>query len=192
MRPAKITEHKLYDRISGVFRKKGYDGATYAELMRATGLVKASLYHRFPGGKEDMVEAVLSAADKRFSEYVLAPAFTPGPVLERTRQVARNLGKFYSSGESWCLLDTLTLTDNPAVLRHARRSMEMWIDTFARLSIEAGTAPESARRRARAAVAAIQGALVVSRVTGDRHTFLRTLGRLPRLLGVAIAARERA
>ena len=51
MRPSKISDEKVFQGLSDVFRRKGYDGASYSDLMKATGLVKASLYHRFPGGK---------------------------------------------------------------------------------------------------------------------------------------------
>jgi len=55
MRPSKMSDEKVFEGLSDVFRRKGYDGASYSDLMKATGLVKASLYHRFPGGKADMV-----------------------------------------------------------------------------------------------------------------------------------------
>src|SRR5216684_4651807 len=108
MRREKLTRTKVFDRLIGVFRQKGYDGASYGDLMKATGLVKASLYHRFPRGKEEMVDAVLSEVDRRFHEYVLAPAFAKGAPRQRARRVAKRLEEFYSGGKQWCLLDTLT------------------------------------------------------------------------------------
>jgi TetR/AcrR family transcriptional regulator, lmrAB and yxaGH operons repressor len=182
MRPAKISNNKLYRELADVFRRKGYDGASYADLMKATGLVKASLYHRFPGGKEEMVDAILSEVDREFSEYVVKPTFESGPPLERARKMARRLREFYHSGQQWCLLDTLTLADSPSTRQHARRSMEYWIDAFARVGRDAGLSSAIAKRRAEAAVAGIEGALVVSRVLGDRGPFLRSLASLPKRL----------
>jgi len=109
MRPAKVTDEQLYEDLAGVFRRKGYDGTSYSDIMAATGLVKASLYHRFPGGKEQMVNAVLNRVDKEFVDYVLAPAFAEGNVQERAEQAAERLAEFYAGGKRWCLLDTLTL-----------------------------------------------------------------------------------
>ena len=37
MRPAKISDQKLFQELSDVFRRKGYDGASYSDLMKATG-----------------------------------------------------------------------------------------------------------------------------------------------------------
>jgi AcrR family transcriptional regulator len=179
MRPAKVGERQLLRRLVEVFRQYGYEGTSYAQLMAATGLVKASLYHRFPGGKEEIVDAILSEADKEFMDYVLKPAREPGPPERRARQMARRLGEFYHSGKRWCLLDTLTIASDTKTLAHAKRSMEFWIDSFARVAREAGLSGALARRRAEEAVAAIEGSLIVSRVTKSHQQFLRALRSLP-------------
>ena len=184
MRPAKISDERLFQGLSDVFRRKGYDGASYSDLMKATGLVKASLYHRFPGGKAEMVDAILSTVDRHFAEYVLKPASEEGRPRDRARKIGRRLREFYDSGRRWCLLDTLTLADSPSTRAHARRSMEFWIDAFARLSRDAGLSPAIARKRAQEAVVAIEGGLVVSRVLNNPRPFLRSLANLPKQLTV--------
>ncbi|WP_315889750.1 TetR/AcrR family transcriptional regulator [Kovacikia minuta] len=47
--------------LLNLFRQFGYDGVTLSKISQATGLGKASLYHHFPGGKDEMVETVLIA-----------------------------------------------------------------------------------------------------------------------------------
>jgi AcrR family transcriptional regulator len=185
MRPTKIGGREVLRRLTAVFRARGYEGTTYGELMAATGLVKASLYHRFPGGKEETADAVLAEADRMFQEYVLRPAHEAGPPAQRARQVARRLGEYYGAGSRWCLLETLTLSRNRKTLRHARRSMQFWIESLGRLAREAGLARGLARRRAEDAVAAIEGALILSRVLKNRRPFHRALATLPgRLTGL--------
>lgn len=182
MRPAKVSDEEMYRELAEVFRRKGYDGASYSDLREATGLVKASLYHRFPGGKEDMVDAILSKVDREFAERVLKPAWEAGPPAERARQIARRMREFYEDGKKGCLLDTLTLADSPAVMRHAQRSMDYWAESFARLAREAGLPPSVARCRAEEAIAAIEGGLIVARVSRNRRAFLSTLANLPKHL----------
>lgn len=179
MRPLKIREDRLLARLADLFRKKGYDGTSYADVMNATGLVKASLYYRFPGGKADMVNALLSQVDREFSDYVLGPAFEPGPPLPRAKKIARRIRAFYQSGTRWCLLDTLTLAGNRMTLTLAGRSMQSWLNAFALLSRQAGLPRSAAARRAEEAVAAIEGALILSRVLRNPRPFLRTLSHLP-------------
>jgi len=182
MRPAKVSDKELFTRLTEVFRRKGYDGASYAELMKATGLVKASLYHRFPDGKEEMVGAVQSQVDRHFAEYVLAPAVEEGCPKERARRIARRLREFYDSGKAWCLLDTLTIAESRTTLAHARKSMEFWVERFVKVGRDAGLSAGVARKRAEEAVAAIEGSLVVARVLKNRRPFLRVLAGLPKRL----------
>ena len=184
MRPAKISDERLFQGLSDVFRRKGYDGASYSDVMKATGLVKASLYHRFPGGKAEMVDAILSTVDRHFAEFVLKPASEEGRTRDRARKIARRLREFYDSGRRWCLLDTLTLADSPSTRAHARRSMEFWIDAFARLGRDAGLSPAIARKRAQEAVVAIEGGLVASRVLNNPRPFLCSLANVPNQLTV--------
>ncbi len=54
----KVTEEELLDRLTSVFRTHGFEGASLSLISKATGLQRASLYHRFPGGKEEMAKAV--------------------------------------------------------------------------------------------------------------------------------------
>src|SRR5947209_5229638 len=68
MPPSSLTREEVIDRLMDVFRRLAYDGASLAEFSKATGLGKSSLYHYFPGGKEDMGRAVLGRATKWLEE----------------------------------------------------------------------------------------------------------------------------
>ena len=63
MPAAQASRDEVVDRLLTAFRRKGYDGASLADLSAATGLGRSSLYHYFPGGKEEMARAVLDRAD---------------------------------------------------------------------------------------------------------------------------------
>ena len=45
------TREAVVERLMAVIRREGYDGASLAQLSKATGLGKGSLYHHFPSGK---------------------------------------------------------------------------------------------------------------------------------------------
>jgi len=173
----------LLKTLTELFRENGYDGASLSRIMEATGLVKASLYHRFAGGKEEMAEAVLDRTSQTFAGDLLAPLSAPGEPSERLAQTAARLKKFYRSGGLPCLLDTLTLnSNNQGIRRRARGALQYWIDTFAAFARECGHPPATARRRAEDAIAALEGGLVLARVSGNRQPFLRALESLPERL----------
>ena len=58
--------------LAEVFRGHGYEGASLAIISNATGLGKGSLYHFFPGGKAEMVSAVLAEIDRWFEDKIFA------------------------------------------------------------------------------------------------------------------------
>jgi len=179
----KIDDTQLLDRISDVFRRYGYEGASLSRLTEATGLQRASLYHRFPDGKEEMAEAALSSVDAHFADDILAPLFEPGEPGSRVRRMATRLKAFHDEGRKACVLDTMSLGDRDDPPRaHVQQSFEAWIAAMTKIAREAGFTPAMAKRRAEESLVQIQGALVFSRATGDRKPFERVIHALPDLL----------
>ena len=50
----------LIRSLLNIFREYGYEGASLSKISERTGLGKASLYHHFPNGKQQMAQEVLS------------------------------------------------------------------------------------------------------------------------------------
>jgi TetR/AcrR family transcriptional regulator, lmrAB and yxaGH operons repressor len=179
----KIRDEDLLERLTRVFQDHGFEGASLSRISAATGLEKASLYHRFPGGKDQMAEAVLAHVGRWFLENLLAPLRETGPVAARIRETGRRIQTFYEDGQRSCLLDTLSLRDgSPALHDAVGRTYAAWRDSFAAAAREAGLAAALARRRAEEAIMGIHGALVLARATGDTKQFARAIARLPELL----------
>lgn len=179
----KIRDDDLIDRLADVFRQHGFEGASLSLLSRASGLRRASLYHRFPGGKEEMAMAVLARANQRFGERVLSVLAGPEEPRDRLERMAGEIADFYSGGRKSCLLDALSFQHGASDVRKGVESaFGRWIEALADLSREAGVGPSAARLRAEDAVIRIQGALVLSRASGCNEAFLRTLQELPRSL----------
>ena len=181
--PPLVSEEELLERLTGVFRRHGYDGASLSVIAAATGLQRSSLYHRFPGGKEQMAAEVARGLGGHFGSQVLAPLGGDEPIEDRLAAVAQALLRFYDGGGAGCLLDVLTLgSPGPATTEALAEAAHAWIAAFAAAARQAGSAPADARRRAEDAVAAIEGGLVLARVTGDRKAFHRAVQRLGPLL----------
>ena len=54
--------------LAEIFREHGFEGASLSIIGEKTGLGKGSLYHFFPGGKEEMAASVLHEIDTWFRE----------------------------------------------------------------------------------------------------------------------------
>src|SRR5690348_12949678 len=92
-----------------LFRQHGYDGATLAKISEATGLGKASLYHHFPGGKDEMVETVLDYLERWMEQNILQLLNSPGDAASRLRQMGDRLSQVYEGGKQPCLSAILLL-----------------------------------------------------------------------------------
>jgi AcrR family transcriptional regulator len=183
MAHSRVDDAALAEKAFELFRQQGYEGTSLNDLASATGLEKASLYYRFPGGKRDIALTAATHVGQWFESAIFAPLASSGPPVNRVKAVARKLGAFYGDGSKPCMLDTLSLRGGPPELAAALAdAYNAWLEAFAAVARESGMSRRLAEDRARQALIQIEGSLVISRVTGNRKVFLDTLSSLPDLL----------
>ena len=174
----------VIEKIADVFRAHGYEGATLTRISEATGLKRGSLYHHFPGGKEDMARAVMEMLGERVRAELLSPlSQADAPPRERLQQWADAVVRFYSGGKKNCMLGAMVLSGGDAPLKmELRLGVTGWINAIAQVLQDAGATKAEARKRARHSVERIQGSLIVARALGDSGTFAREVRDLPNIL----------
>lgn len=168
-----IGDDELLKQLTATFREVGYEAASLSLLADAAGLKKASLYHRFPGGKEEMAQAVLQSAAESLDAQVVQVLEGEGPPADRVSQALEALRRFYAGGKQACLLNML------AAGHISRNAFTPMITTifdrltrgFARVARDAGQDEAQSRMAARRAVMLLQGSLVMARGTGDPSPF---------------------
>jgi AcrR family transcriptional regulator len=171
-------------RLTEVFRSVGYEGASLAMLSSATGLKRASLYHRFPGGKQQMAEEVLLASLNYFDQAILRPLNQPGLASDRLQEVIVALDTFYAGGKSACLLNLFAVPpeEKGPFTQKIHDAFSALLQSFAKLAEDAGLPKGAARERAEETIMLIEGALIMTRGLRDHAPFGRMLKRLPRYL----------
>ncbi len=178
-----MPKEEIITKLIPVFRHYGYEGATVSRLSEATGLKKASLYHHFQGGKEQMAQAVLEYIGHWIEETVFAPLHSDLPQQERIKAMSEGLDKFYQSGLDPCVLSVMSVGEADNIFhQHLEQSLKKWLDTLAEIVEETGVKPVQARQRAEDAIMLIQGALVLVRVTKNTQPFKRVISKLPQIL----------
>lgn len=185
MAPRLVSDEQLMEGLTDLFRERGFEASSLEDIATATGLRRSSLYHRFPGGKQQMATEVVGQVRAGLTDTVLAPLSGPGSLRDRVSAVGRLLERFYEGGAKNCLLESFSLGDpGPDASALLRDSADAWIEAFADVAHQSGARRPEARARAQDALASIEGALVVARVTGDTTSFARAIRRLPDVLGV--------
>jgi len=161
--------------LAEVFRQHGYEGASLSLIGAATGLGKGSLYNFFPGGKEEMAEAVLAEIEAWFEERVFAPLREGGDVTAMFAAVEA----YFRSGRRVCLVGALALADSrDRFAARVRRYFAEWVDALAAALAARGREPAAAREAAEDIVAGVQGALVLARALDEPAAFGRAVARL--------------
>ena len=183
MPAALLSRDEVVERLMQVVRRHGYDGASLAELSKATGLGKSSLYHYFPEGKDDMVRAVLDHLEQQLRAMVFEPLREPGPARRRVEEMVKTLDTYYCGGSEACVLGNLVLGTSRTRFRVKLRAIfDEWIEAIAVALVDGGLPRSVARHRAEDAVIQIEGALILAGGMNDTGFFARALKRLPTAL----------
>lgn len=184
----------LTDRASAIpalaeaFREHGFEGATLATLSKATGLGKGSLYNFFPGGKEEMMAAVLENIDGWFAKAIFAPLEQALDPLTAIKAMFDDVTAYFRSGRRVCVVGSLGLNSaGDAFAVKVKGYFARWIAALAHC-LEAGRVPPAlAAALAEETVSGIQGAIVLARALDDEASFLRIVQRLRSSLHDAIS-----
>ncbi|MDD5169804.1 MAG: helix-turn-helix domain containing protein, partial [Syntrophales bacterium] len=54
-----LDRNKILDVSRAVFARHGFRKASLTDIVRPLGVAKAALYHHFPGGKREILHAVI-------------------------------------------------------------------------------------------------------------------------------------
>ena len=167
-----LTRDQLLSHLCDTFRHYGYEGASMARIAKATGLGKASLYHYFPEGKQQMAAAVLDWSVQWFEAHVFAPLKSTHPPRQRIVSMLDSLSDYYALGQCACLPALFGMAAERELFAEALSSFyQRWLDSLAQTLTDSGLARDIAQRRAYDALERIQGALVVSRGMQDARLF---------------------
>ena len=182
-----ISDEEMVTKALELFRTYGFDGVSLKQLADSMGLEKASLYYRFPGGKDEIALTVVRAVDAMIREHVFKPLFATGMSPRKRVQLAcEQVREFYAGGKKSCTLDVMSIAGASAEVKEVLRgTLQSWIDAFAAVARESGLTAAHARIRAEEAIVRVEGALVISRVLGETASFEKTLKQLPEFLTVA-------
>lgn len=173
---------QIVDQLFRVFRDRGYEGSSLADLSHATGLGRSSLYHHFPQGKEEMAEVVLEHG-KAFIQSAIADVVqSREPLKGRVNKVVKALNELYAGGRNPCVLAKLAIAEiGSSGHALARDIFDLWTAAIAELARDSGLPPTRARQFAEDWIARLQGSLILHSATGDRKPFERAISALTRL-----------
>lgn len=89
---------QIYMAAAELFCEKGFDRTSMSDVAEAVGITKAGVYHFVPGGKRDLLFAIMNYGLDRLDTYVITPARAVPDAEERLRAIISNHVRLITSG----------------------------------------------------------------------------------------------
>ena len=169
------SEIEVDAELARMFRTHGFSGVTLADFERQTGMARASLYYRFPQGKDSMARAALTTVTQSFQQGVVGDMEAAEPA-RALRLLHQGLLRYYEDGRLGCVLGAFSMPATASRFRPELQSLlAVLMSAVERLAARLGANPAGAKARAEDFVADLQGSLVLAAISGTQRTFVRRL-----------------
>lgn len=184
------TRDRILDATADLFRERGYSGTGLKAISTAANAPFGSVYHHFPGGKDELAAASLRRAADGYAAHVLEVlAAGPTDVVEAIRHgfVAAGQTLVDTDFVDACPIATVALevaSSNDALRRVTAEIFAGWLDALDLLFLGAGLDASNARRLSTLFLAALEGGFLLSRAARDPEPMLL----LGESVAVAVAA----
>lgn len=163
-RPNPANRDRIVRATRELIRRNGVPGTTMLEVMQVAGGSRGSLYHYFPGGRSQMVEDAVRSAVDDYSEGIAYLATLPPaeaiPLLVEVWRAEAEASQ-YTAG---CPVVAAALggASEPGARDLAGVAFEGWTAALTRMLTNAGVPDDRSESLATLALAAIEGAVVLS------------------------------
>ena len=156
-----------------LLRRQGYAGTSVSDFLDAAGAANGSLYHHFPGGKEELASAAIEAAAEQV-ETALLSAFdgTDDVVVAAQRSIDGMIAAFEADPRDGCPVAP-TAVDAAGISEPLRlaaaAAFARWSGVFEH-ALRRTRDADTAAAQARVLLSAIEGALLLDRTShGTEH-----------------------
>jgi TetR/AcrR family transcriptional repressor of lmrAB and yxaGH operons len=158
---------------------RGLQGTAFSDVLERSGAPRGSIYHHFPKGKDELVDAAIELSGQRALRVLDA---VEGASARETTTYFLDLWRevlVRSKFRAGCAVLAVTVaTDSPDLLEHAAGIFRAWQGRLAGLYVAAGVEPRIAPSLATTLVAASEGAVVLSRAEQSLEPFEQVAARL--------------
>jgi len=183
---ARDAKQRMIEQMAVLLATKGLQGASFNEVLTAARAPRGSLYHHFPGGKDELVAAALDFGAQRAFAHLETLKARPAIDVARGFIGAWRALLVQASLGAGCALVAVTVAAEAPPLRV--KAGEIFREFRARLAEalrDGGVAPERAQALAAGLLSACEGAVAVARAEGSIAAFDLMAGE--QLIAVAAA-----
>ncbi len=152
--------------------RRGLQGTSFADVIELTGAPRGSVYHHFPGGKDELVAAALKlSAERAVSTLDAKEGASAVEVATHFFAIWRMILTKTQFKLGCALVAVTVATESVELLNQAAMAFRAWRRRLAELLEQGGLAASDAERLAVKLLAGAEGAVVLSRAERDLGTF---------------------
>ncbi len=187
------TRTKLLDTASQLIRAQGFHATGLDEVLRLSGVPKGSLYHHFPGGKDQLAIETLGHVVPQMQERMSTLLGSSEDLTKALRALVDFTAKSFSESDfrNGCPIAGVTIDAacERDSLRHAcEQGLNTWLKMFAAHFARAGMTEKRAKTSATLVLAALEGGLILSRAQRSCEPLTAIAEELTYLFGKKRAA----
>jgi TetR/AcrR family transcriptional repressor of nem operon len=191
------TRQRIVAQAASLFNRRGYEGASMSDLMEATGLEKGGIYRHF-SSKEELAAEAFDYAWREAFELRMRDLDTVANKVQALKLFISNFIELHPPIPGGCpLLNTAIDADdgNHVLRQRARRALRGWHKALAEI-VALGIRRKEIRRStdseqvATAIISSLEGALMMSRLEGNREALRAVQSYLDRYLESQVRAAE--
>lgn len=163
------TQERLVTATAELFRLSGFHATSVKSIVERAGAPFGSMYHHFPGGKEELGVAAITTSGHAYGELIdLFFGDDVADLVEATRT--------FFAGAAWtltesdyadaCPIATVALevaSTNDALRKAAADVFDSWVSRAAERFIQHGVDPDDAPGLARVVIMLLEGAFILAR-----------------------------
>lgn len=163
---------RIVDKTMRLFSRRGYAAVGLNEIVEKSKAPKGSLYHYFPGGKEELAAAAMEHGAGIFLDTLAETLASEGGTAKAIRHFAGRLagwmeGSRFRDGSPLTAVTVEMAGEAEAVRRACADGYAAWEAAFAVALEGEGLGAERARDLATWIVASMDGATVLARAKAD-------------------------
>jgi TetR/AcrR family transcriptional repressor of lmrAB and yxaGH operons len=158
------TRDRMVAGAAQLLAQQGLQATSFSEVLEFTASPRGSVYHHFPGGKDQLVKAALDLVTAQMGQaFSPREGASPEEIAELFLRIWRSV-LVRSDFKAGCAVVAVTVAaDSRDLLQHAAAIFGSWRKRLAGLFVAASVAQADAARFAAVLIAASEGAVVLSR-----------------------------
>jgi TetR/AcrR family transcriptional regulator, lmrAB and yxaGH operons repressor len=167
------TRERILFAALRLFRKRGFHGTGLADILETAQAPKGSLYHHFPGGKEEIGVAVVAEIAKGIIGLLNGSRArcTEAVIIQAGEQLAQTIER---TNHEICTLFTAFLaerSESPKLGHAVALAYDQMIDALVMRLVADGIAPKIAKEKASTVVMLLEGGAMIAQAQQSVRPF---------------------